>query len=384
MNQLQRAIQVAREVVQARSGWTPSGPGREAVVPTPLGSILDLDPFAGDGPLLLASDRTPPTSRTSEPPRPLVRVPGPQQRADTPADHPAPSFAPEELLEGLELRPSAARLFRDVLQRLALDVCRERGYGVMPSSVVFHLPVSLVAALYGCSDRHLRRLGLLKELEAAGLLMARTHFEDVTCLNWKDAHGRQIKAGCTGTLWAVRLRRNAPAPTLRAQDWAARWRDFIGDRKAQYTVEKWLKAAMSAITIPTREDSLYSQILRLAVDPMNYTPADVLIPDMHAKNVQNVRELAYRLGELNTVHSSRRVQLVSDLASALCHIVDKGSMQWRALWADTLWRAWRSEGEGRNGLQSLALALYRLEADIQEWEGLRTPGALLISRVKFA
>lgn len=382
MNQLQRAVQAAREAVQARSAWAPSGPDREPVAPTPAASVLD--PTCRSGTLPLSSDRTPPTARPSEPPRPLVRVPGPQQRAATPADPPAPSFTPEELLEGLELRPAAARLFRDVVQRLALDVCRARGYGAMPSTVVFHLPVSLVAALYGCSDRHLRRLGLLKELEAAGLLMARTHLEDVTCLNWKDAQGRQIKAGCTGTLWAVRLRRNAPAPTLRAQDWAARWRDFIGDRKAQYTVEKWLSAAMSAIPTLPGEHSLYTQVLRLAVDPMNYTPADSSIPDMQTKTVQDVRELAYRLGELNTVHSSRRVQLVSDLASTLCHILDKGSRQWKALWADTLWRAWRSEGEGRHGLQALALALCRLEADMQEWEALRTPGALLISRVRFA
>jgi hypothetical protein len=49
-----------------------------------------------------------------------------------------------------------------------------------------------------------------------------------------------------------------------------------------------------------------------------------------------------------------------------------------------LWQAWRGEIEGKGSLQTLCAVLLRLEADRQEWAGLRNPAALLATRLRAA
>lgn len=82
---------------------------------------------------------------------------------------------------------------------------------------------------------------------------------------------------------------------------------------------------------------------------------------------------------LATAHPDKRPALVGLMASTLAHALN--DQHSRRYWCKVIWSAWTADIEGRHGLQHLAAQLARLQADLHEWPGLRSPGALLASRL---
>ncbi|WP_019588837.1 hypothetical protein [Deinococcus apachensis] len=294
---------------------------------------------------------------------PVVRVSTPAESAVGPS---WASYEPEPVLAELRLSPGARRVFL-VLHRLALDVARERAYRLLPDSVTFHVPALMVAGLTGYTDRHLRRLA--GELEQAGVLDAGGHASRVGLRSLYD-----------GTLWAVKVKPGDTAPRLRAEDWKHAWRptfaaDVEGKRGAARVMSELQTAEAS-------EGERYRAVLRAAVAPdAAFTPV-ASSSDMTGAEAEprTVREVIYRLGELAHVHPSQRPGLVGRMASALAHAL--GDLHSRRWYCSLIWQAWEDEVEGRPGLQGLAAQLSRLAADLVEWPGIRSPGALLATRLR--
>jgi hypothetical protein len=270
---------------------------------------------------------------------------------------------------GLPLSRGAGRIF-DLLHGLAVNVARARAYAVRPDTVTLHLPASLLALGVGYTPRHLRRL--LPELEDAGLIACGAHASKVRDMSLWD-----------GYLWAVKVSPGDHRPRLRREEWKHRWRDFAGDIEAGRTVKALLEQ-MSALHPDAIKSGVDAALKSWAVAPGNISNLVVCSADISGAAgldaVRDVRELAYRLGELVNVHPTRRAESVGRMASALAYALDDAhSRRW---YCSLLWAALVAEQEGRAGLGVLAAALLRLNADRGEWEQLRNPAALLASRLR--
>lgn len=335
----------------------------------------NVDPFSGSGGF--PADQT---AVPSVPPRAVI------EGASWPAGEPVEQVPPVPLVRvsvaaldfpdavtvaaGLRLSVGAARVFQ-VLHGVACDVAHARAYAVAPDIVTFHLPQSLAALGAGYTTRHLRRL--LPELVTAGLIDWGAHASKVG--------GMSLWDGC---LWAIKVRAGVEVlPHLRRDEWRHEWRDFAGDIEAGNTVKAVIQA-MSQLHSEERENAVKSALKTWVVNPGNVKTPLLCSWDMAAENgpgrVQDIKEIVYRLGELPAVHPTKRAGLVGRLASSLAGALDdRHSRRW---YCAVIWEAFRTEGEGRGGLQVLMAALLRLDADRREWEGLRSPGALLAFRLK--
>ncbi|GAQ24009.1 replication protein [Deinococcus grandis] len=331
-------------------------------------SITILDSFCGTGGFL-KGDRGEPVQRPAAPPAPTVRVSAP---ALTPEGPSRPSCAPVgELVAGLDVSAGAARVF-GVLHAVAGHVAQARSYASMPDTVTLHLPQGLLAVAAGYTPRHVRNL--LPELVAAGLLDWGAHAVKVK--------GMGLWGGC---LFAVKVKVGEVLPRLKRDDWRHQWRNLEADIEAGHTVKAVL-AAISHLPADERESAVESALKAWAVSPGNALNPVVYKGEVaHAEGVgvvQDVRDIVYRLGDLVHVHPTKRAERVGRLASALSRAL--GDTHSRRFYCAVLWQAWRGEIEGRGTLQTLCAALLRLEADRQEWVGLRNPGALLVARLRAA
>lgn len=305
------------------------------------------------------------TQRLTEPPAPVVRVSQPVPTSAAPL---RPFSEPIELTLGVAVSVGAVKVFT-VLHRIACAIAKARAYRFNPDTVTFHVPALVIATLAGYTPRHTRRL--VKELKAVGLVAGGPHASRVGLRSLWD-----------GTVWAVKVREGEAVPLVTPEDWKHTWRpgfeaDVIGKTGA---------ATMMSQLLSKQEDAeVLHGLVVLAANTGVYVeqnPAERSSTDIPAETVQDV---IYKLGELPIAHARKRAALVSELAKTLAHRVD-GDSQWRRWWCALIWRAWNAHVEGRTGgLEVLAGALARLEADIREAPHVwRRPGAVLAARLRVA
>lgn len=357
----------------ARKALTPHGP---STAPDPV-------PTSPAASSVASPSAVPPRTREEQP---VVQTPAPRVR---PASQ-KPVQAPRRGLEGERAGPRSTRLLKakeaqgvvftkgarrlhELLCRLGLDLARARGYEVLPSQIVFFLPSTILADLADYAPRHQRRL--VRELEAAGLVLATPHVVDVTELNWFNPEtGKQIEAACTGTLWALKLRPDNLSPRLRHEHWAEEYRDFVADRKARRTMETTLSAIHA---IASDEEEKYRAVLRLTVAPKEYStdlnPAD-LMADIPENSLQDAAQAIADLGGLAPGDLPRAI---GALASKLTRALGDHTLTWRKWWCGALWEAVRG---GARGLGVLVAGLDRLRGDLAERAPWRNPGAVFARR----
>ncbi|MFT2722383.1 hypothetical protein ACMT4L_20545 [Deinococcus sp. A31D244] len=185
-----------------------------------------------------------------------------------------------------------------------------------------------------------------------------------------------------GCVWAVKVKVGDALPKITRAEWGHTWRDFAGDIDAGNTV----KALMSELHAHEGERDVQHVLKTWAVSPGNVKSPVVCSSDIPGAagggRVPDVREVVYQLGDLMHVHPTKRAEKIGRLASALSRAL--GDTHSRRFYCALLWQSWRGETESRGSLQTLSAALLRLEADRQEWAGLRSPGALLVARLKAA
>ncbi|WP_191242386.1 hypothetical protein [Deinococcus ficus] len=246
----------------------------------------------------------------------------------------------------------------ELLHQVALEAVARRGYRVAPSQATVHQPQELLAAALGVHVVTVWRwTGTLK---AAGYLDARAHFTTSKGATRTD-----------GTLYAVTLQAGHRAH-LTHDDLSHQWRDLDADRAAGRTAWAVLQGS------DQRPETEWKILLsRWAVEP-GCTSPPVTSSDP-CNGPATVQDVAYMLPLLATAHPDKRPALVGVMASTLAHALrDPHSRRW---YCRLIWSAWKDETEGRNGLQQLAAQLARLQADLIEWPALRSPGALLASRL---
>lgn len=297
----------------------------------------------------------PATVRPVDPPPPTVRV---SKAAPAPAPRPRPACASlDALTADHALAAGPARLLA-LLHETATSTATARGYRVAPSQVTIHQPQELLAR--ACGVHYTTVWRWTHTLEQAGLVDARPHYTTSNGTTRID-----------GTLFAVSLQVGHRAH-LTHDDLSHQWRDLDADRAAGRTAWSVLQGS------DQRDVDKWKLLLR----EWAVTPGTTTLPVVSSdpcNGPQTVQDVAYMLPLLATAHPDKRPALVGLMASTLAHALnDRHS---RRYWCKVIWSAWTADIEGRHGLQHLAAQLARLQADLHEWPGLRSPGALLASRL---
>lgn len=294
---------------------------------------------------------------------PLPRV-APCQR---PQEAPVPLVWPSamEVLAGRKLSRGGLRLFL-FLHRLKVDMAAFRGYRMIPDQITTHLPAVSIAGVLDYHPDHVARLG--RELERAGVLDCGGHVQKVAGSNLYD-----------GTLWCLKMRPDAPAPRVQADEWRYQWRpgfaadlenrtgaaaEMSGLRAEGASVEERYQAAKARAAVP---DGVFSPA---TPSPDNATPA-------------GLRGVVEALPGVWSAHPRHRAREVGRLASAMSRALNEPER--RRYWCRVLWDAFAAEVEGRaGGLRALGAQIARLAADVQEGAPWRNPGAVLAARLKVA
>lgn len=267
----------------------------------------------------------------------------------------------DAVLEGLEgpLHSTAERVFR-TLHGIALATAQAKGQTLSVSQVVIHQPVELLALHLGMSRvTFYKHLGALR---GAGLVVSRGHVSSYGGLARKD-----------GTLFAVSLKPGHRA-RLRYDDLKHKWRDLAGDI-ASGTRTAW--SVLQGLQSKKPKDRVVSQaqLVAWAVNPgqIDKTP---VTSDCKG----DLQEYVYSLDLLSDTHPRRRAEQVNQYAQALA--AGYGDSSNLNFWRWLLWRALDAEWRGIPALYQLQNALTRLRADVDEWQGLKRPGALLVARLR--
>lgn len=271
----------------------------------------------------------------------------------------APSV--DAVLQGLEipLHPTAQRVYR-TLHSIAVLTAQAKAQALTVSQVVIHQPVELLALHLGMSRVTFYKH--LVSLRKAELVASRGHVSSYGGLARKD-----------GTLFAVALKPGHRA-RLRYEDLKHPWRDLAGDI-ASGTRTAWAILQGLQSKSPRERVVTQSQLVAWAVNPgkIEQNPA---MSDCKAP----LSETVYSLPLLAETHPKERAALVDSCARALAYgFLDAHNLNF---WRKLLWESLHREYEGLDTLRKLANALTRLSADIEEWKGLRSPGALLVFRLR--
>lgn len=259
-----------------------------------------------------------------------------------------------------------AQAIHGVLLKLARDVLQARGQSPHASQVVFHMSGELLALHLGIGRATLYRH--LPALKQAGLIAYRGHVSDV-----------QGKARKDGTLFAVSLREGYKA-LLRSEDYRHSWRDLGADIasgvRTAWTVIQGVRQSQ------TSEGSQleYRRLLAWAVTPG--TTGNPVEHDCLKDDRSTLEGYVYTLEMLSDTHKSKRGEAVDRYARALAS--GYGDSSNLNFWRWLLWRAIEGDHRGESLLYQLQNALTRLKADVIEWEGLKRPGALLVTRLREA
>lgn len=290
-----------------------------------------------------------PTQRPTELPTPTVRLPLPTA---------------DQVRGSRRLSLGAYRLWV-VLHALALYAADIRGHAVLPTSLAFHLPAVIVAALSGYSERHLYRLA--DELRAAGLIDERGHVAQV---------GKVRRY--SGTLWKISMKPDAEAPRLRYYDFQQDWRpDFAADYHSEKGAWRQVQEAMSEpfdTEGKSRVQALaYAYIAGLKIEN------NPVVGGSDIRTGAVLRSIAHDLPALIHLHPRQRHREVSRLAADLAHALAEPGRHRQHCGA--IYAALKAENEQRPGLSNLALQLQRLATDLAELAPWRKPGAVLASRL---
>lgn len=300
--------------------------------------------------------------------RPPIPTPALQAVTVRQAEAPAPRIvvrfkALAEIVQLDQLRSGPRRLL-ELLHRLALDVAKARRYHPTVSQVVMHQSQELLAEALGVHRVTVWRW--LKDLETLGVIEAREHFTTTT------EKGNRVTR-VDGTLYAVALRAGHRA-TLRRDDLKHQHRDLDAAKRTKNTAHQVLQQSKTLEQV-----EWYSILRNWAVNP-DSDHSHPLNTDCCIPEFARLDEIAYTLPLLAEAHPTKRAALVGMLASRIAHaLADQHS---RRYWCRVIWDAWNEEIEGRAGLQALAAQLHRLDADRREWQGLKNPAALFVSRAK--
>lgn len=275
----------------------------------------------------------------------------------------SPTLTPQPVLEALSrpLQRKAEDLYR-VLHELAAHVLSTRGPGPLPSQVTFHQSGELLAAHLGISRVTMyKHLGTLHEL---GLVASRGHVSSYGGLARKD-----------GTLFAVALKPGHRA-RLRYEDLKHKWRDLAADiASGTRTAWAFLQRGVNSQSQSQKVHVGLQNLKAWAVRP-GTTESPVKKNDCKGQT----QEYVYSLDLLSTTHPRRRAESVDQYAQALA--AGYGDSTNLNFWRWLLWRCLDLERDGLPALYQLANALTRLRADVEEWEELKRPGALLVKRLK--
>lgn len=267
----------------------------------------------------------------------------------------------QSVLDGVTTRlPTTARAIFTLLFDTAHSTLQAQGQSLQASQAVIHQPVEIMCRALGVSRvtfyKHLRTL---KQL---GLVDSRPHIG-----NWYGL------ARATGTLFAVSLKPGHSA-RLRWFDLKHQWRNLQADTESgTRTAWKFLQGLQSHPSVKT---ACGTALKAWAVKPGNTL-----------KPVTNdckpaAAEYVYSLDLLSDTHPRRRAESVDRYARALAS--GYGDHTNLNFWRWLLWRAIEGDHRGEGTLYQLQNALTRLKADIDEWKGLKAPGALLVHRLKQA
>jgi hypothetical protein len=287
-----------------------------------------------------------------------------------PTELPPPRLLPTlltaaEVCGSRTLSPGAARLW-DCLHALALHLTEQRGHAVVPSSVVFHLPAVIAAALAGYSERHTYRLAA--ELRNAGLIDSRGFVSQVGKLR-----------RYSGTLWAVTLKPTAPPPRLRYWDFQHAHRpdfaeDYYGEKGAWRDVQHTLS---EPCTCEDGQSALWELAYKYTADPDTTKNPAKGGSDMRPG--RTLQAVALDLPALIGLHPRQRHREVSRLGAELAHALGEPNRFRQHCGA--IYAALRDENELRSGLSSMALQLQRLAVDLAELAPWKSPGAVLAARL---
>jgi DNA-binding transcriptional ArsR family regulator len=202
----------------------------------------------------------------------------------------------------------------------------------------------------------------LATLQRLGLVDARGHTSSYGGLARKD-----------GTLFAVSLKPGHRA-RLRYDDLKHQWRDLSSD------IASGTRTAWAFL------QSLQSKKSKERLVRLENLQAWALNPGLTDKNPGksdckgSAQEYVYSLDLLSDTHPRRRAESVNQYAQALA--AGYGDHTNINFWRWVLWRSLEADHRGEGALWQLQNALTRLAADVQEWAGLKRPGALLIHRLK--
>lgn len=264
------------------------------------------------------------------------------------------------------LSPGAARLWA-CLHALARHLADQRGYAAVPSSIVFHLPAVIAAALAGYSERHTYRLAA--ELRTAGLIDSRGFVSQVGKLR-----------RYSGTLWAVSLKPTAPPPRLRYWDFQHAHRpDFAEDYYSERGAWRDVQQAMSEpCTCEDGQSVLWELAHRYTANPDTIKKPAEGGSDMRPG--RTLQAVALDLPSLIGLHPRQQHREVSRLGAEIAHALSEPS-RFRQHCA-AIYAAIRDEGELRPGLSGMALQLQRLAVDLRENAPWHSFGKVLAARLK--
>lgn len=267
----------------------------------------------------------------------------------------------QAVLDALEapLHKTAEKVFTALFE-VASRALRSRGQTPTVSQYVIHQPVELLALHLGMSRPTFYKH--LASLQALGLVASRGHVSSYGGLARKD-----------GTLFAVSFKPEHRA-RLRYEDLKHKWRDLSADiASGTRTAWAFLQALQSKR--PKDQSVQLDHLVNWAVNP-GYTDKKPVKSDCKA----STQEYVYSLDLLAEIHPKRRGEEVNRYAHALA--AGYGDSSNLNFWRWLIWRALDAEYRGIPALYQLQNALTRLKADVEEWQGLKRPGALLVERLR--
>lgn len=259
---------------------------------------------------------------------------------------------------------------------------------VQLSQQTVHTSQEMLAEALRCCTRTIERW--TDQLKEEGLIEARPHYGDLT-----EQKTGEIHTAITGTLYAVRLQPGV-IPRLTYGDLHHPHRLLDRDRRHGWTAHNYVHALKKlrqddekfmseSIDSPVERGEVVQALKTWAVTPggggkIKLTPVIPIDPDIIPETgLDAVQDVIYDLPLIAEEQDSRRrCLLIHRAAHSLAAAYD--DRQSVSYYAGLIWQALGYERNGRAGLQALAAQLARLVIDCREWNDLRNPGALFVSR----
>jgi len=270
---------------------------------------------------------------------------------------------PESALSGLLLHKTAQNIYR-ALHAVAIEVLQAREQVLSVNQVVIHQPVEVLAVYLEMSRVTFYKH--LKALQKAGLVASKGHVSSYGNVSRQD-----------GTLFAVSLKAGHEA-RLRRDDLKHSYRDLQGDIDSGCrTAWSFLQSLKAGLQSNTQEKRVkLENLVSWALTP-GLVDQKPVTRDCEGK----LADYVYSLGRLSHTHPGERAAMVDSYAHALAQgFLDGHNLNF---WRKLLWQAIKCDFRDTGILQKLSSTLIRLMADVEEWQGLRSPGGLLVARLKY-